>query len=240
MSAPLLPRDWTRQPPARTPAYKTTALRAPGQPLVALASGPTELTGPVFGPADLSPSDADLLTNFARPGGAPIGERIVVHGRVRDEQGRPLAGALVEIWQANAGGRYRHRADGYLAPLDPDFGGTGRALTDAEGRYAFRTVRPGPYPWPNSANSWRPAHIHFSLFGESWGQRLITQMYFEGDPLIPLCPIYGTIPDGEAAARLIASLDMEAAAPFDHLAWRFDVTLRGRFQTPFESRPEGL
>lgn len=236
---PYLPRDWRRQPPPLTPAYKTTALRSPRQPLVCPAPSLTDVTGPAFGAAAVAPGDADLLTNFAGPGAAPIGERILVHGRVTDEHGRPAAGALVEIWQANAGGRYRHNVDGYLAPLDPAFGGGGRALTGPDGAYAFRTVKPGPYPWPNSANSWRPAHIHVSLYGDAFAQRLITQMYFDGDPLIPLCPIYGAIPDPEAAARLVACLDMDAAQPFDCLAWRFDLVLRGRRQTPFETRPEG-
>ncbi len=238
-AAGFLPRDWRRQPPALTPAYKTTVLRAPRQPLVSAAPTLSELTGPAFGPCAVAPGDADLLTNFAGPGARPIGERIVVHGRVSDEQGRPVAGALVEMWQANAGGRYRHTVDGYLAPLDPGFGGGGRALTGPDGAYAFRTIRPGPYPWPNAANSWRPAHIHFSLFGAAFAQRLITQMYFEGDPLIPLCPIFATIPDAEAAGRLVATLDMDAARPFDHLAYRFDIVLRGRRQTPFENREEG-
>ena len=236
----LFKRDYARQPPALAPAYKTSVTRSPRLPLVSLQTSLTEATGPVFGAGDVAPSDADLTRNFARPGQSAIGERILLHGRVLDETGRPLPHTLVEIWQANAGGRYRHKVDGYLAPLDPDFGGGGRALTDAEGRYAFMTIRPGPYPWPNDTNSWRPAHIHLSLFGACFGQRLITQHYFEGDPLLPLCPIYNAIPDADARARLIATLDMDAAGPNDHLAYRFDIVLRGRRQTPFETRPEGL
>lgn len=150
------------------------------------------------------------------------------------------SGALVEVWQANAGGRYRHRNEGYLAPLDPNFGGCGRCLTDAQGYYRFTSIQPAPYPWPNGPNSWRPAHIHFSLFGPAFAQRLITQMYFEGDPLIWLCPIVNAIPQREAVESLIAKLDMDAAVSMDMLAWRFDMTLRGREQTLFENRPEGL
>ncbi|MEM1315044.1 MAG: protocatechuate 3,4-dioxygenase subunit beta, partial [Pseudomonadota bacterium] len=161
-------------------------------------------------------------------------------GRVVDETGRGVPGALVEVWQANAGGRYRHKKDGYLAPLDPDFGGCGRCLTDEDGAYRFRTVQPGPYPWPNGPNEWRPAHIHFSLFGPTFGHRLITQMYFEGDPLIPLCPIAGGIPSEEGREALTARLDWPRAEPMDALAWRFDLVLRGRRETPFESRAEGL
>ena len=146
---------------------------------------------------------------------------------------------LVEFWQANAGGRYRHRKDTYLAPIDPNFGGCGRALTDDTGYYYFRTVKPGPYPWRNFVNSWRPAHIHFSVFGSGFAQRLITQMYFEGDPLIPVCPILTTIPDKEALDRLVAPLDLNASTPFDSLAYRFDIVLRGQRSTYFENRPEG-
>ena len=234
----LYPRNRLVQPPGLTPGYKTSITRSPRQALLTLESTPSEETGPRFGQNDLGPLDADLLSNF-RHGGEAIGERIVVHGRLLDENGRPVPHTLVEIWQANAGGRYRHVTDTYLAPLDPNFGGCGRALTDAEGRYAFRTVKPGAYPWPNGINTWRPAHIHFSVFGSGFGQRLITQMYFEGDPLIPLCPIAGAIPDREALERLIAPLDMPAAKPFDCLAWKFDIVLRGRRSTVFENRMEG-
>ena len=146
---------------------------------------------------------------------------------------------MLEFWQANAGGRYRHKKDTYLAPIDPNFGGCGRTLSDAEGRYVFRTVKPGAYPWRNYVNSWRPAHIHFSIFGSGFAQRLITQMYFEGDPLIPICPIIKTIPDAEAVERLIAPLDLNAAIPLDCLAYRFDIVLRGRRSTVFENRLEG-
>ncbi|MEM6486665.1 MAG: protocatechuate 3,4-dioxygenase subunit beta [Pseudomonadota bacterium] len=235
--APLLPTDWGVQPPALTPAYRTTVLRAPQRPLVAVPGTLTELTGPAFGDADIAPGDDDLLVNYGE--GDPIGERIVLHGRVLDGMARAVPDTLVEIWQANAAGRYRHRNDSYLAPLDPNFGGCGRTLTGADGSYAFRTVRPGPYPWPNGPNSWRPAHVHFSVFGTAFAERLITQLYFEGDPLIPLCPIVDSIADPAAVARLTAVLDMDAAVPMDALAYRFDIVLRGRRATPFESRMEG-
>ena len=196
------------------------------------------MTGPVFGQADLDPLDHDLLQNHAIDG-LPVGERILLHGRVIDQDARPVAGTLVEIWQANAGGRYRHVNDGYLAPLDPNFGGCGRTLTGTDGSYRFHTIRPGPYPWPNGPNSWRPAHIHVSVFGSGFAQRLITQLYFEGDPLIPLCPIVQSVPDKGAVDRLVARLDMDAAVPFDCLAYRFDLVLRGPASTLFENKPEG-
>jgi protocatechuate 3,4-dioxygenase beta subunit len=232
------PRDKAIHPPALHTPYKTTVARSPRLPLVPLSAGLAELSGPVFGHADLDPRDADLLAN-GRVDGDVIGERIVVHGRVLDENGRPVPNSLIEVWQANAGGRYRHVNDGYLAPLDPNFTGGGRCLTDEEGYYIFRTIRPGPYPWPNDQNSWRPAHIHFSLFGEAFAQRLVTQMYFEGDPLLPLCPIFNSVPDADARRRLVAPLDMDAAEPFDYLAYRFDIVLRGRKATVFENKLEG-
>ncbi len=231
-------RDWRRQPPQLAPAYKSSVARSPRYPLLSLQNTASETTGPVFRHGDLGPLDNDLLRNYAQTGD-PVGERIVVHGRVLDENGRPVRGTLVEVWQANAGGRYRHRNDTYFAPVDPNFGGCGRALTDDDGFYAFRTVKPGAYPWRNWANSWRPAHIHFSVFGTGFAQRLITQMYFEGDPLIAHCPILQAVPDPRAVDRLVAPLDMNAAIPLDCLAYRFDIVLRGRRSTLFENRPEG-
>ncbi|WP_179379394.1 protocatechuate 3,4-dioxygenase subunit beta [Jannaschia marina] len=222
-------------PPADASAYRSTALRSPRHAPIQLPSTASEETGPVFGHDLIGPTDADLTRNFG-PGGA-IGEQIIVTGHLRDEGGRPVPQALIEIWQANAGGRYRHRNDGYTAPLDPGFGGCGRCLTDAQGAYAFRTIRPGAYPWPNGGNDWRPAHIHFSVFGAAFGQRLVTQMYFEGDPHIALCPIVQSVPDARAIDRLTARLDMDATIPFDARAWRFDITLRGLDATPFEGRP---
>jgi len=234
----LVQRDRDRQPPAFTPDYKTSVLRSPRIPLWSLQSSLSEVTGPVFTPQELGPLDHDLILNYAQSG-EPIGERTIVHGFVRDGNGRGVAGALVEVWQANAGGRYRHRNDTYLAPIDPNFGGCGRMLTDERGYYIFRTVKPGAYPFRNRVNSWRPAHIHFSLSGQAFGQRLITQMYFEGDPLIPHDQILATVPDPADRDRLVARLDLDAAVPLDSLAYRFDMVLRGRRQTVFENRMQG-
>lgn len=231
-------RDRTRHPPQYAPIYKTSVARSPQAPLLALEQSLTEITGPVFGHGDIDPIDNDLVKNFARSGD-PIGERIVLHGRVLDENGRGVPETLVEIWQANASGRYRHRKDTYLGSLDPNFGGCGRTLTDADGYYFFRTIKPGAYPWRNYVNSWRPAHIHVSVFGRAFTQRLITQLYFEGDPLIPHCPILKTIPDPDAIDQLIAPLDLNAAIPLDSLAYKFDIVLRGRRSTLFENRLEG-
>jgi protocatechuate 3,4-dioxygenase, beta subunit len=231
-------RDRGVHPPAHSPNYKTSISRSPRQALLSLQNSLSEVTGPVFGRHELGPLDNDLIRNYAKSGD-PIGERIIVHGRVLDEEGHAVPGTLLEIWQANAGGRYRHKKDNYLAPIDPNFGGCGRAITDEDGRYYFRTVKPGPYPWRNFVNSWRPAHIHFSVFGTGFVQRLITQMYFEGDPLIKICPIVQSIPDADAIDRLIAPLDINAAIPLDTLAYRFDIVLRGRRSTLFENRLEG-
>jgi protocatechuate 3,4-dioxygenase beta subunit len=233
------PRDRAQHPRPYFPDYKTSVLRSPQKALLAIGPTISEITGPVFGHDLLGELDNDLIHNFAKSGESAIGERIVVHGRVLDERGKGVAGALIEVWQANAGGRYRHRKESYLAPLDPNFGGCGRCITDAEGSYAFRTIKPGPYPWPNGVNDWRPAHIHFSLFGHGFAQRLITQMYFEGDPLIPLCPIVRTIADKDAIDRLIAPLDMANTIPMDARAYKFDIVLRGRRSTMFENRMEG-
>lgn len=232
-------RDTAAHPPALSPGYKTSVTRSPRLPPISLEQTATEITGPVFGHGDVGPLDHDLIRNHAH-GGEPIGERVIIHGRVLDGNGRPVPHTLVEIWQANAGGRYRHVRDGYLAPLDPNFGGCGRTLTDADGGYVFRTVKPGAYPWRNRLNDWRPAHVHFSVFGAAFCQRLVTQVYFEGDPLIARCPIVRSIPDPAAIERLVARLDMNAAIPLDALAWRFDIVLRGRRATLFENRLEGL
>lgn len=234
----LYQRDRSIQPPALTPNYKTSVARSPRHALLSVQNSLSEITGPVFGHNEIGELDNDLIRNYAKSGD-PIGERIIVHGRVLDENGRPVPHTLVEFWQANAGGRYRHKKDAYLAPIDPNFGGCGRCLTDENGYYFFRTIKPGPYPWRNFVNSWRPAHIHFSLFGSGFAQRLITQMYFEGDPLIKLCPIVKTIPDQAAIDRLIAPLDLNASVPLDTLAYRFDIVLRGRRSTLFENRLEG-
>ncbi|MEE9426809.1 MAG: protocatechuate 3,4-dioxygenase subunit beta [Paracoccaceae bacterium] len=231
-------RDRERHPPALTRNYKTSVARSPQYALISLENSASEITGPVFGHGDIDPNDNDLIKNYTQ-GGDPIGERIILHGRLLDENARPVANTLIEIWQANAGGRYRHKKDTYLAPIDPNFGGCGRTITDENGYYFFRTVKPGAYPWRNWANSWRPAHVHLSVFGTGFVQRLITQLYFEGDPLIYKCPIVNTISDPEAIEQLIARLDMNASIPLDSIAYRFDIVLRGRRSTLFENRLEG-
>lgn len=231
--------DTDVQPPAYTPAYRSSALRSPRNNKIFLRNTVSEITGPTFGHDDISPADHDLLTNFAQPNERPIGERVILHGHVRDENARPVPNTLVEIWQANAGGRYRHKNDTYFAPIDPNFGGCGRTLTDENGYYFFRTVKPGAYPWPNGGNDWRPAHVHFSVFGSGFAQRLITQCYFQGDPLIPLCPIVHSIPDPGAIEALTAKLDMEATIPLDTVAYSFDIALRGQASTIFENKLEG-
>jgi protocatechuate 3,4-dioxygenase beta subunit len=236
----LIPRDRSAHPVARDPEYKTSVTRSPDLPLLSMPSTMTEETGPVFGQGLIGPLDNDLILNFSRGGAPAVGERIRVHGRVTDQNGRPVPRTLVEIWQANAGGRYRHVRDTYFAPLDPHFGGCGRTLTDDQGYYEFMTIRPGAYPWPNRGNDWRPMHIHFSIFGQSFGQRLISQMYFEGDPLIARCPIAATVKDRGQLDSLVAPLDMNGSKPMDYLAYKFDIVLRGRRQTMFENRPEGL
>ena len=231
-------RDRRWHPPALTPDYKTSVARSPRLAALSLEQSLGEMTGPTFGHAAIDPIDNDLIRNYAKSGD-PVGERIILHGRVLDENARPVPNTLVEIWQANASGRYRHKKDGYLGALDPNFGGCGRTLTGENGSYHFRTIKPGAYPWRNWVNNWRPAHIHVSVFGSSFSQRLITQLYFEGDPLIAKCPIIATIADPDAVQQLIAPLDMNAAVPLDCLAYRFDIILRGRRSTLFENRPEG-
>ncbi|MEP0520377.1 MAG: protocatechuate 3,4-dioxygenase subunit beta [Hyphomicrobiales bacterium] len=229
--------DW--HPEAFTPAYRSSILRSPKQKLITLQQSAGDLFGPVFGHDVLGPLDGDLIKNFAKSGESPIGERILVHGYLLDEIGKGIPGALIEVWQANAGGRYRHKNDDYLAPLDPNFGGCGRVITDDNGYYSFRTIKPGPYPWPNGGNDWRPAHIHYSVFGSGFAQRLITQMYFEGDPHIKRCPIVNTIKDPAAIDQLTAKLDMEHTVPMDLRAYRLDVILRGPRSTLFENKLEG-
>ena len=232
-------RDRQWHPPAYTPDYKTSVVRSPQRALLSFDNTLSEITGPVFGHSILGELDNDLIHNFAKPGESAIGQRIIVHGRVIDERGKGVAGALLEFWQANAGGRYRHKREGYIAALDPNFGGCGRTITDEDGYYRFRTVKPGAYPWPNGVNDWRPAHIHFSVFGHGFAQRLITQMYFEGDPMIWNCPIVRSIPDKAAIEQLIAALDMNNTIPMDARAYKFDIVLRGRRSTLFENRMEG-
>ncbi|MEP1355580.1 MAG: protocatechuate 3,4-dioxygenase subunit beta [Tateyamaria sp.] len=234
----LIQRDREWHPPAYAHDYKSSVTRSPRYALLSLDNSESELSGPTFGHSDIAPLDNNLIRNYAKDGDA-IGERIIVHGRVLDENARPVPNTLVEIWQANAGGRYRHKKDTYLAPIDPNFGGCGRTLTDENGRYAFHTVKPGAYPWRNWVNNWRPAHIHFSVFGTAFAQRLITQMYFEGDPLIAKCPIVKSIPDQRAIDQLVAALDLNETVPLDSIAYKFDIVLRGQRSTFFENRPEG-
>lgn len=235
----FLMRDTTSHAPAYTPTYKTSVLRSPRNAPISLQQSLSEVTAPVFSADELGPLDNDLILNAAHPDqphGMPIGERIVVHGYVRDQFGRPVRNALVEVWQCNASGRYRHKKDQYIGALDPNFGGCGRMLTDADGHYVYRTIRPGPYPWRNRINDWRPAHIHYAISGDGWAQRLITQMYFEGDPLIATCPILRTVPSEEQIRGLVALQDIGAFVQLDSRAYRFDVVLRGQRATWFENR----
>lgn len=223
-------RDWESQPPYVYPDYKSTVLRGPTKPLVPIHQTLSELTGPVFGQDSLGPLDHDLTRNGAR-GGEALGERIIVTGRVTEEGGHAVPGTLIEIWQANAAGRYIHRADQHDAPLDPNFFGAGRCVTDEQGRYRFYSLRPGAYPWGNHHNAWRPSHIHLSLFGPSLATRLVTQMYFPGDPLLELDPIFLGTP-AAARQRLVARLSMEVTEPGFALGYVFDIVLRGRDATP--------
>jgi protocatechuate 3,4-dioxygenase, beta subunit len=219
-------------PPYDHRSYASTHKRAPRQEPIRIEHTLSEITGPRFSPANFGPDDADL-TRFA--GGEALGERIVVTGRVLDEEGRAIPESLIEIWQANAAGRYAHERDQHEAPLDPHFSGIGRVMTDVNGAYRFMTVKPGAYPWRNHHNAWRPQHIHFSLFGLSFATRLITQMYFPGDPLLALDPIFNSIPDPAARERLVASFDIEVTIPERALGYRFDFVLRGRSATPMQS-----
>jgi protocatechuate 3,4-dioxygenase beta subunit len=232
----VLPDDPSLGPEVQVdyPGYRSTRWRAPSRPLVTLPEELHALDGPVFGADFVAESDADLT---AQHEGEPLGERIVVTGRVLDEDGRPLRGALVEVWQANAAGRYKHEVDRHPAPLDPNFSGAGRCLTDDDGRYRFVTVKPGAYPWGNHENAWRPAHIHFSLFGRTFTQRLVTQMYFPGDPLFPYDPIFNSVRDPRARELLVARFDLETTRPEWALGFQWDVVLGrgGRDATPVET-----
>jgi protocatechuate 3,4-dioxygenase beta subunit len=221
-------------PPLDYPDYRSTRLRVPRQPLVPLPHRLTEVTGPLLGEDRVGEHDHDLTVQHA---GEPLGERIVVTGRVLDGAGRPVPGTLVEIWQANAGGRYRHDGDRHPAPLDPNFSGAGRCVTGADGRFRFVTVKPGAYPWKNHHNAWRPAHIHFSVLGRAFTQRLITQMYFPGDPLFAFDPILGSVPEA-ARERLVSRLELDTTVPEWALGYRWDIVLRGRDATPFEDEED--
>lgn len=218
-------------PSNESPAYRSTELRHPAQPLVVIPQTLSEVTGPVYGYGPIGPMDHDLTRQHA---GDPIGERIVIEGRVLDEDERPVAETLVEIWQANAAGRYAHAQDTHAAPLDPNFSGAGRMLTDTNGRFRFVTIKPGAYPWQNHENAWRPPHVHFSVFGHSFLTRLMTQMYFPGDPLLRFDPVFNAVPTEPARERLIASFDLEVTEPEWALGYRFDIVLRGRDATPMD------
>ena len=215
------------QPPYLVPSYGSTLRRAPQQPPVVIAPA-IERGGPVFPPAQF-PTAADLSRVDGRDA---MGQRIIVGGRVTDETDRPVAGAMIELWQANAAGRYHHERDQHDAPLDPNFHGAGRVFTDADGGYRFLSIRPGAYCWRNHHNAWRPAHIHYSLFGPSWGSRLVTQMYFPGDPLLAIDPVYQSVPDADARARLVSAFDLSLTEPEWALGFRFDIVLRGLHATP--------
>jgi protocatechuate 3,4-dioxygenase beta subunit len=228
--------DWSVHPPYLLPGYKSTIKRAPDRDrLVLLPSSLSEMTGPVFGEDRIRPLDNDLTRN-AVVNGEPLGERIIVTGKVTDDTGRAVPGTLVEIWQANAAGRYIHKGDRHPAPLDPNFMGAGRIMTDSNGEYRFTSIRPGAYPWGNHHNAWRPPHIHFSVCGANFVSRLVTQMYFPGDPLLELDPIYNGLPDEKARERLIARYAHDVTEPFHALGYRFDIVLCGGKLTPFENR----
>jgi protocatechuate 3,4-dioxygenase, beta subunit len=218
-------------PPFDYPPYKSTRLRHPKQPLIYLPQTITEVTGAALGEERVREGDHDLTRQHA---GEPIGERILVSGRVMDTEGKPLRNTLVEVWQANSAGRYLHRWDRWAAPLDPNFSGAGRCLTDDAGRYSFTTIKPGPYPWGNHHNAWRPAHIHFSLLGRAFAQRLVTQMYFPGDPFFPYDPIFNSVRDESARERLVSRFSIHATQPNWAAAYEFDIVLRGPGATPFE------
>ncbi len=218
-------------PPNAYPAYRSTVKRSPSRPPIVIPATLSELTGPLFGQNSLAENDGDLTRQHEAE---PLGERIIVAGRVLDEDGRPVPHTLVEIWQANAAGRYIHEVDQHPAPLDPNFTGAGRVITDGEGRYRFTTIKPGAYPWRNHDNAWRPAHIHFSLFGPSFLTRLVTQMYFPGDPLLPFDPMWNSVADEKARERMMSSFALDLTEPEWALGYRWDIVLRGSEATPME------
>jgi protocatechuate 3,4-dioxygenase beta subunit len=233
--APFRPYVDRTQPAYDTPSYGSTHLRHPKQKLARLPHTITETTGPQFSPQHFPPCSDIAMAN----GHETMGERIIVVGRVLDEDGRSVPNTMIELWQANAAGRYNHERDQHDAPLDPDFRGVGRVFTDDEGRYRYKTVKPGAYPWRNHHNAWRPNHIHYSLFGPGFATRLVTQMYFPGDPLLDLDPIYNCVPDEPARKRLVAAFDITVTEPEYALGYRFDLVLRGRIATPFEQGKAG-
>jgi protocatechuate 3,4-dioxygenase beta subunit len=228
-------QDGESHPPNSSEHYRSSVLRAPHRPLQLIPQHLTEITGPLLGPDRVGEHDHDLTRQHL---GEPLGERIVVSGRILDANNRPVPNTLVEVWQANSAGRYAHDRDRHDAPLDPNFSGVGRTITDAQGHYRFVTIKPGAYPWRNHDNAWRPAHIHFSLFGRAFTQRLITQMYFPGDPLFPFDPIYNSVRDEQARQRLISRFDLETTQPEWALSYKFDVVLRGSDASVFEDEED--
>ena len=236
----LIKRNYEKQPQLNYPDYKSSILRAPKKDKFFFPSSPSEISGPIFNKNIIGKLDNDLTLNFAHNNGTPLGHKIIVHGTIRDQFLKPIDGALIEIWQANAGGKYLHNSDQNIAAIDPNFAGCGRYITEGNGAYQFITIQPGPYPYSNRGVEWRPMHIHFSIFGQSFGQRLITQMYFEGDPLIKFCPMVNSISDAKAKKSLIGLLDRTQSNIKKLLAYKFDIILRGSTQTYFENRKEGL
>ncbi len=228
----LAARDWSAHPDHIYTGYKSTLLRGPKQALMPIKQSLAEMNRPVYGTDDLGPLDHDLTRNAVK-NGEPLGERIIVTGRVSDEDGRPVRNTLVEVWQANAAGRYVHKADQHNAPLDPNFLGAGRCMTDADGRYRFLSIKPGAYPWGNHANAWRPNHIHFSLFGDYFASRLVTQMYFPGDPLLAFDPMYMGVPE-KTRDLMVSKFSLDVTEPDFALGYVFDIVLRGPQATRFE------
>lgn len=226
-------RDWSNHPPMIYPDYKSTVLRNPTKPLVVIPEELTDTHMPVYGDSILGKSDNDLTKN-ARVDGEPLGERIIIHGKVADEQGRGVSNVLVEVWQCNSAGRYIHNQDQHDAAIDPNFSGAGRTITNRKGEFRFYTIKPGAYPWGNHRNAWRPSHIHFSLFGHQFGNRLITQMYFPGDPLFEFDPIFNSVPE-HARHLLISDFRLDLTEPEFALGYKFNIVLRGRDKTPFDN-----
>ncbi|MDA8296127.1 MAG: protocatechuate 3,4-dioxygenase subunit beta [Actinomycetota bacterium] len=221
----------TIDPPYDAPGYRSSTRRSPRHPLLVLPPSVAERAGPLLGEGRVGPLDHDLTRQHP---GEPIGERIVVEGRLSDGDGRPIAGQLIELWQANAAGRYAHHVDDHRAPLDPNFSGTGRCVTGPDGRYRFVTIRPGEYPWGNHHNAWRPAHLHFSVFGRAFVDRLVTQMYFPGDPLFAYDPIFNSVNDPIARQAMVAAFDLRLTEPAFALGYRFDIVVGGPRPTPLE------
>ena len=236
----LIKRNLKTHPQLNFPDYKSSRLRAPKNKKISFSSTSTEISGPVFNKDIIGKLDNDLTLNFSKNNILPIGHKIIVFGTISDQFSNPIEGALIEIWQANAAGKYLHHNDNNTAPIDPNFAGCGRYITSSKGYYEFITIQPGPYPYPNRGIEWRPMHIHFSVFGKSFGQRLITQMYFEGDPLINSCPMVNSISDEKAKKSLISTLDTSRSNTQKLLSYKFDIILRGTNQTFFENREEGL